>query len=147
MAQVRTGPGVGLRHPAPPPRASLPADRVSRVSFAADTRFSRASDAPQARPSVDSAYSAHSARGVPSRAFHSAYVPPVPPVPAYAAERERAISPTQTAGPLVLRPEDIRARMQGATGTAADDESGLDEVLPALSRKHPPPPPPSPTHR
>jgi hypothetical protein len=33
----------------------------------------------------------------------------------------------------MLRPEEIRARMRGGGGS---DESGLDEVLPALSCKH-----------
>jgi hypothetical protein len=132
MTQVRTGTGIGLRHPTAN-GSSLSinsAERVSRISFAADTRFSRTSTYVDPRPSVDS-----SRRGVPSRAFHSAYVPPVPPVnpdivSAYNEKTE--LSPRQAAGPLTLTPEDIRARMHGGPNA---DENGIDEVMPALSCK------------
>ena len=133
MTQVRTGTGVGLRYPA---AVNGSAERVSRVSFAADTRFSRSSTYTDSRPSVDS-----SRRGIPSRAFHSGYVPPVPVVrPEVVSqynekirEKEGELSPRQTAGPLMLMPDDIRAHMQGTNRPG--DESGIDEVMPALSCK------------
>jgi hypothetical protein len=136
MTQVRTGTGVGLRHPNASSISVNSAERVSRISFAADTRFSRTSTHTDARPSMDS-----SRRGVPSRAFHSAYVPPVPPmrpdvVSSYTTkEKDAELSPRQAAGPLTLTPEDIRARMHGGpnANSHSGTENGIDEVMPALS--------------
>ncbi|KAG6852841.1 hypothetical protein C0991_008659, partial [Blastosporella zonata] len=135
MQQVRTGTGVGLRHPAG--AAAFAAERqsrVSRVSFA-DT---------VGRPSGESRR---------TRAFHSAYVPPVPTrvsvypdgedeksvpeddVKTRKSESEESagthgtLSPRQNAGPLTLTPEDIRARIQGQ-GRSTNE---YDEVMPALS--------------
>lgn len=141
MAQIRR-PGVGPRGPI---SSTAGSDRVSRVSFAADTRFSRASTGDglgsRGRPSVDSRRA-----GVPSRAFHSAYIPPVP-LPSRRSEfipdsehnsgsdnedaRIGAMSPTQREGPLSLSAADIHARMNGTQGN--EPRPSIDEVYPALS--------------
>lgn len=134
MTQIRR-PGVGPRGPIPSTAGS---DRVSRVSFAADTRFSRTSTIDtRARPSVESRRA-----GVPSRSFHSAYIPPVP---ALRTDTDRngdsdseengsgAMSPTQREGPLALSAADIRARVQGLQNDDEEPRPSLDEVLPALS--------------
>lgn len=140
--------GVGLRNPNAISIAST--DRVSRVSFAADTRTSRVSFANDPRPSGESRR---------TRAFHSAYVPPVPSLPTgirgsadetqdngsddHSDADSPVMSPTQTAGPLTLTPEDIRARIASGHARAAaaatererQSESEMDEVMPALSSK------------
>ena len=146
MAQIRR-PGTGLRNAALA-EAIASGERVSRVSFAdtarvsrvsfADTaRVSRVSFAADPRPSTDSRRTVGTTRA--SRAFHSAYTPPVPSLPAAYSPKEKVqennpedvdvrLSPRQTAGPLTLSPEDIRARIQNG-----NDEA--DDVLPALASK------------
>ncbi|KAH8103230.1 hypothetical protein DFH11DRAFT_1734878 [Phellopilus nigrolimitatus] len=139
MAQIRTT-GVGLRGPIP---SAAGTTRVSRVSFAADTHFSRASTgdnlSSRGRPSADSRRT-----GVPSRAFHSAYIPPVP-LPLrqseYVADAEASagsdseevgsgmMSPTQREGPVDLSVDDIRARMENDGAP----RHSLDEMMPALN--------------
>ncbi|KAF8235389.1 hypothetical protein L208DRAFT_1422395 [Tricholoma matsutake] len=136
MTQVRTGTGIGLRYPAAANGSDLSlssTERISRISFAADTRFSRGSTHVDSRPSVES-----SRRGVPTRAFHSGYVPPVPAVrPEIVSvynekvkeketQQPEELSPRQTAGPLMLMPEEIRSRMQGSNKSGGD-ENGIDE--------------------
>ncbi|CDO72000.1 hypothetical protein BN946_scf184943.g35 [Trametes cinnabarina] len=107
MSQLR--PGI---------RASAFENRVSRVSFAADPR-----------PSTESR------RNRQSRAFHVGHVP-VPPLPNLQNSTESSsnsspiLSPVQTAGPLTLTAEDIRARMGGQE---AAPRPSVDEVMPALS--------------
>ncbi|KAM6500011.1 hypothetical protein JOM56_005519 [Amanita muscaria] len=120
MAQIRR-PGTGLRN------AAL-TTRVSRVSFANDPRQST-----ESRRTVGSSR--------PSRAFHSAYAPPVPALPPVYSPKEKltdevdgSLSPRQTAGPLTLSPEDIRARIQN--GKIDKDEDGIADVLPALTSKY-----------
>ena len=124
MSQIRR-PGVGPRGP-----ILSTGERVSRVSFAADTRFSRSSVA--TRPSGESRRA-----GVQSRAFHSSYIPPVPPVNVQSdsdSDPERAMSPTQKDGPLSLSADDIRARVRGLqTGDDSAPRPSIDEVIPALS--------------
>ena len=142
MGQIRRT-GVGLRGPVASTAGST--GRVSRVSFAADTRFSRASTgdalASRGRPSTESRRT-----GVPSRAFHSAYIPPVP-VPSrlseYIPDAETSnssdaeenntmiMSPTQRTGPLDLSVDEIRARMNG--DNQSESRPSLDAVLPALA--------------
>lgn len=135
MTQIRR-PGVGLRGPIASTADSN--TRVSRVSFAADTRFSRASSG----ANIDSAFarprpSGESRRaGVQSRAFHSAYIPPVPSRPSqYIPEDEivgaGTMSPTQRSGPLDLSVEDIQARMSGVVGY--DGRPSIDGLIPALT--------------
>ena len=97
-------------------RTSAFGERVSRVSFANDPRPS-----------------AESRRTVTSRAFHSAFTPPVPELPRQGSDGGQTpgrMSPTQTAGPLTLSPEDIRARFSGQKHNGS---TSVDEVMPALS--------------
>lgn len=113
MSQLRSGPRINT---------VSSGERVSRVSFAADTR-----------PSGESRRSQYNSRS--SRAFHVGHVPPVP-------TRETsgdanllspgAMSPTQAAGPLSLTVEDINARMNGQE---AASRPSMDEVFPALTCK------------
>ncbi|PAV14829.1 hypothetical protein PNOK_0938200 [Pyrrhoderma noxium] len=141
MAQIRR-PGVGLRGPLPSSAAGGDgAARVSRISFAADTRFSRASGGEglgsRGRPSTDSRRP-----NVPSRAFHSTYIPPVPSrLSEYVPEVDvnnldsdengsGMMSPTQRAGPLDLSTEDINARISHET---AGMSSLVDSMQPALA--------------
>lgn len=127
MSQVRTGTGIGLRNPA----TLSSTERVSRVSFAPDTRQSRASIA-DSRPSGESRR---------TRAFHSAYIPPVPALPDHAqddAEEDTSgsFSPRQTQGALTLTPEEIRARVTaGKTKNGSQDKNEFAEFMPALSSK------------
>ena len=108
MTQLRPG----LRNPI------ASGDRVSRVSFAADTR-----------PSGESRRSIYSRSSkVTSRAFHTGHVPPLPE----RQDSEGIMSPTQTAGPLSLTPEEIHARM---TGLEAAPRPSVDEMMPALARE------------
>lgn len=86
-------------------------ERVSRVSFAADTRPSG-----EARRSQ---YNAHS-----SRAFHTGHVPPLP-----TRQDSGELSPTQAQGPFSLSVEDINERMSGMDSA----HHGVDEMMPALS--------------
>ncbi|KAG6906500.1 hypothetical protein DXG01_013660 [Tephrocybe rancida] len=155
MKQVRTGTGVGLRHPGG--AAAFAAERQSRISRVSFT------DTSASRPSGESRR---------TRAFHSAYVPPVPTrndvvseaVSVYpdsevegttvgrrsedtgrrsadehrkgSEESARQLSPRQTTGPLTLTPEDIRARIHGRStpsSTSATESQEYDEVMPALS--------------
>jgi hypothetical protein len=102
MSQLRPG----LRAPAF-------GERVSRVSFAADTR-----------PSMEAR------RTVTSRAFHTAITAPVPKVPRQASDDSPTMSPMQKEGPLTLTPEDIRARI---SGQKHNENASVDEVMPALS--------------
>jgi hypothetical protein len=105
MSQLR--PGV---------RSSAFGERVSRVSFAADTR-----------PSSESR------RTVTSRAFHTSFVPPMPDLPrrpSHDSNSPGTMSPTQAQGPLTLTAEDIRARISGQQHLS---NPGVDEVMPALS--------------
>ena len=104
MSQLR--PGV---------RTSAFENRVSRVSFAADPR-----------PSTESRR---------TRAFHTGHVPPLPERQASTESSSNAspiMSPIQTAGPLSLTPEDIRAHMSGQESAP---RPSIDEVMPALARK------------
>ncbi|KAI0708750.1 hypothetical protein C8T65DRAFT_576210 [Cerioporus squamosus] len=117
-------------------RTSAFENRVSRVSFAADPRPRQ------------------------SRAFHSGHVPPLPERQYSTESSSNAspiLSPIQTAGPLSLTAEDIRARM---TGQESNARPSIDEVMPALSMMRngefeggellfqaPMPTPPSPTHQ
>ena len=130
MSQVRTGTGVGLRNPA----ALTSTERVSRVSFAPDTRQSRASIA-DSRPSGESRR---------TRAFHSAYIPPVPALPDHtqdnatddAEDTTASFSPRQTQGAMTLTPEDIRSRITASkTKNGSQDKSEFAEFMPALSSK------------
>jgi hypothetical protein len=79
------------------------ANRVSKVSFAADPRLSGR---------------------VTSRAYHNSYVPPVPP-----KQDTMDVDSTQREGPLDLTPEVIRARLSGHS----EPRNSVDEVMPALS--------------
>ncbi|TFK87247.1 hypothetical protein K466DRAFT_491184 [Polyporus arcularius HHB13444] len=122
-------------------RTSAFENRVSRVSFAADPR-----------PSVESR------RARQSRSFHNGYVPPLPERQYSTESSSNAspiLSPIQTAGPLSLTAEDIRARM---TGQEANARPSIDEMMPALSMMRngefeggellfQAPMPPSPTHQ
>ncbi|KAG5634365.1 hypothetical protein H0H81_002238 [Sphagnurus paluster] len=149
MTQVRTGTGVGLRHPGGAPAfAAERASRVSRVSFA-DTVGRPSGD--QSRPSGETRR---------TRAFHSSYIPPVPTrkdvvsnssvypdseiggVDEKDGQTDRDIkaasptlSPRQTTGPLTLTPDDIRARIQGHTPASQQEQQQdeYDAVMPALS--------------
>ncbi|KAF8639341.1 hypothetical protein AX17_001561 [Amanita inopinata Kibby_2008] len=138
MAQVRR-PGIGLRNAAFANTA--PVERVSRVSFADTTRVSRVSFADHPRPSTDSRRTGASRT---SRVMQSIYVPPVPSLPAAYSpiikdkfttkasdDVDGSLSPRQTAGPLTLTPEDIRARIQGNKVDSGEDD--IADVLPALS--------------
>ncbi|KIL63923.1 hypothetical protein M378DRAFT_163881 [Amanita muscaria Koide BX008] len=134
MAQIRR-PGTGLRNAALV-NSVASGERVSRVSFAETTRVSRVSFANDPRQSTESRRTVGSSR--PSRAFHSAYAPPVPALPPVYSPKEKltdevdgSLSPRQTAGPLTLSPEDIRARIQN--GKIDKDEDGIADVLPALT--------------
>jgi len=137
---IRSGTGVGLRNPnaLSTARNSTTSTRVSRVSFAPDPRVSRVSFA----ESTDSS----NRKNVSSRAFHSAYIPPVPALPdgitsVYIPDKPQekdkdSLSPRQTAGPLTLTPDDIKARIAAsASGRSHKGSvSALDvEMLPALS--------------
>ena len=126
ISTMRTGTGVGLRNPNALSQVRT-SERLSRVSFATDQpRVSRVSFADQPRPSTETRRT--------NRPFHSAYVPPVPSLP---MDRED-LSPKQTAGPLSLTPDDIKARIaaaaNGKTKNGSVSGSEFDEVLPALSR-------------
>ena len=98
MSQLRPG----LR------TSAVGVDRVSRVSFAVDTR-----------PSGESRRT--------TRAFHTGHVPPVPIL-----QDSSEMSPTQTAGPLPLTADDIRDQMSGQA------RPSMDDYMPALSSKSPP---------
>ncbi|KAI5120987.1 hypothetical protein M0805_000448 [Coniferiporia weirii] len=143
MAQIRTT-GVGLRGPIPSMAGG--AGRVSRVSFAADTRFSRVSVgdalAPRARPSAESRRS-----GVMSRAFHSAYIPPVPAISRLSEyvpdgeagaetdseeNRSGVVSPIQREGAHDLSVDEIHLRMSEMKSNSVPRLS-LGEAMPALS--------------
>ncbi|KAI0824357.1 hypothetical protein BC628DRAFT_1322877 [Trametes gibbosa] len=105
MSQLR--PGI---------RTSAFENRVSRVSFAADPRPSTESRRPRQ-----------------SRAFHVGHAPPLPerqPSTESSSNSSPILSPIQTAGPLSLTPEDIRARMAGQESAP---RPSIDEVMPALS--------------
>ncbi|KIP04644.1 hypothetical protein PHLGIDRAFT_25494 [Phlebiopsis gigantea 11061_1 CR5-6] len=102
MSELRSGPR---------PQVAT-GERVSRVSFAADTR-----------PSGESRRSQYNSRT--SRAFHTGHVPPLP-----MRQDSGELSPTQTHGPMSLSAEDINARMSGPETTSG---SSVDEVMPALS--------------
>lgn len=110
MTQLRSG----LRNPV------NTGERVSRVSFAADTRPSGESRRTQYRDSRVSRT---------SRAFHTGHVPPLPD--RQEASDHDTMSPTQTFGPLTLTAEDIQARMAGKEVP----RPSVDEVLPALASK------------
>ncbi|KAF8628775.1 hypothetical protein AX15_003731 [Amanita polypyramis BW_CC] len=140
MAQIRR-PGTGLRN-ATLANAIASEERVSRVSFADTARVSRVSFAADPRPSTESRRTVGtigSSRA--SRAFHSAYAPPVPSLPAVYTPKEKiqetlddmdaTLSPRQTAGPLTLSPDDIRARIQNSKVEKDDDD--MADVMPALS--------------
>ena len=98
MSQLRPG----LR------TSAVGSDRVSRVSFAVDTR-----------PSGESRRT--------TRAFHTGHVPPIPN-----RLDSSDMSPTQTAGPLPLTADDIRNQMSGQA------RPSMDDYMPALSSKSPP---------
>ena len=95
LSQMRTG--VGLRNPITP----ILTERVSRVSFAPDTRLSRASAA-DSRPSGESRR---------TRAFHTGYVPPLPDTRDPDDSDLGSLSPKQSQGALALTPDDIQARL------------------------------------
>lgn len=125
MSQLRSGP-----RPAP-----AFGERVSRVSFATDTR-----------PSTDR-------RTIISRAYHNAFVP------SRSDSDSDEMSPTQTQGPFSLSQEDINARVSGGDEvddympalslmrTGAEGPADADDFI--LSRPQPPalPTPPTPTHQ
>jgi hypothetical protein len=138
-SQLRTG--VGLRNPA----GLTSTERVSRVSFAPDTRPSSGrisfADTVHSRPSGESR------RGV-SRAFHTSVynadddmVPPVPALPAVASLKEKhereqddgSFSPRQREGALALTPEDIRARINASKKDGQEKENFAADLMPALS--------------
>jgi hypothetical protein len=144
ISQMRTG--VGLRSPGKTSVSS--SDRVSRVSFAPDTRVSRSSLA-DSRPSYESRPSGESRR---TRAFHVGYVPPVPSLPddlsligggGCGGSDMGSLSPRQSQGPLALTPDDIRTRIaankqpRSITPSEMSSNSGndIDEVMPALRSK------------
>lgn len=104
MSQLRSGPRPGVST----------GERVSRVSFAADTR-----------PSVESRRSQYTSRT--SRAFHVGHAPPLP-----TRQESGELSPTQTAGPFSLTAADITARMSGIDTLP---RASMDEVMPALTSK------------
>ena len=81
-------------------------ERVSRVSFAADTCTSRVSFIADPRPPGESYWMG---------TFHSAYIPPVPALPSddVSDDGSGSLSPRETQGPLTLTPEDIRAMING----------------------------------
>ncbi|VDB98078.1 unnamed protein product [Peniophora sp. CBMAI 1063] len=110
--------GTGLRNPAQ--TSAILAERVSRVSFAPDTR-----------PSMDSV----SRKSVASRAYHTAIVPPLPTRNDSANGSDTtgsgSMSPTQTQGAVPLSAEDIRARINAGNENAPVRPS-MDEVMPAL---------------
>ena len=110
MSQLRAGPRIN----------TVSGERVSRVSFAADTRPSGETRRSQ--------YSTSTSRT--SRAFHVGHVPPLPT--RQDSDNSDLLSPTQTAGPLSLTAEDISARM---SGQATAPRPSVDEVLPALTSK------------
>jgi len=85
--------------------SSLGVDRVSRVSFAADTR-----------PSGESRRA--------TRALHTGHVPPIP-----THQDSSELSPTQTTGALPLTADDIRDQMSGQA------RPSMDDYMPALSSK------------
>lgn len=87
-------------------RASAFGERISRVSFAPDTR-----------PSGEYRR---------TRAFQDNFE--VPPVPSIEVDATGMLSPTQTSGPMTLTAEDINARMNGQIGRPS-----MDEYMPALS--------------
>jgi len=93
MSQLRPG----LR------TSAVGADRISRVSFAVDTR-----------PSAESRRT--------TRAFHTGHVPPIP-----LRQDSSEMSPTQAAGPLPLTAGDIRDQMSGQA------RPSMDDYMPALS--------------
>ena len=134
VSQMRTG--VGPRSPGNP----ISTERVSRVSFAPDTRISRSSAA-DSRPSTESRR---------TRAFHVGYVPPVPSLPdtdtIYTTAADDSdtgsLSPRQSQGPLNLTPEDIRARIASnkrsrsiTPNEMSNSGNDIDEVMPALRSK------------
>ena len=85
--------------------SAIGVNRVSRVSFAVDTR-----------PSGESRRA--------TRAFHNGHVPPVP-----ARQDSSDLSPTQTAGPLPLTADDIHKQISGQA------RPSMDDYMPALSSK------------
>ncbi|KAF9652542.1 hypothetical protein BDM02DRAFT_3074580, partial [Thelephora ganbajun] len=93
MSQLRPG----LR------ASAVGVNRVSRVSFAIDTR-----------PSGESRRA--------TRALHTGHVPPLP-----TRQDSSELSPTQTAGPLPLTADDIRKQMSGQA------RPSMDDYMPALS--------------
>lgn len=95
MSQLRPGLRV----------SALGVNRVSRVSFAVDTR-----------PSGESRRT--------TRALHNGHVPPVP-----TRQDSSELSPTQTAGPLPLTVDDIHKQMSGQA------RPSIDDCMPALSSK------------
>jgi hypothetical protein len=95
MSQLRPG----LR------TSAVGVNRVSRVSFAVDTR-----------PSGESRRA--------TRAFHNGHVPPVP-----TRQDSSDLSPTQTTGPLPLTADDIHKQMSGQA------RPSMDDYMPALSSK------------
>lgn len=97
MSQLRPG----LR------TSAVGSDRVSRVSFAVDTR-----------PSGESRRT--------TRAFHTGHVPPIP-----TRMDSSDMSPTQTAGPLPLTSDDIHNQMSGQA------RPSMDDYMPALSSESP----------
>ena len=98
MSQLRPG----LR------ASAVGVNRVSRVSFAVDTR-----------PSGESRRT--------TRALHNGHVPPIP-----TRQDSSELSPTQTAGPLPLTADDIHKQMSGQA------RPSMDDYMPALSSKSSP---------
>lgn len=110
MSQLRSG----LRN-------QTAGERVSRISFAADTRPSGETRRSMYRDSRMSRT---------SRAFHTGHVPPLPD--RQNGEESGDMSPTQTNGPFTLTVEDIQARMAGED----NHRPSVDEVFPALTSKY-----------
>lgn len=103
---------------AAPAMAQLrPGARTSKYSATdRQSRTSRISFAPDTRPSSEFRR---------TRAFHTGHVPPLPDALMSPGE----LSPTQTAGPFSLSPDDIRTHMSGQDAS----RSSIDALAPALS--------------
>ncbi|CAE6429857.1 unnamed protein product [Rhizoctonia solani] len=94
-----------------------PSDRISRVSFAADSR-----------PSLGDSMRPAISHGTPTRAFHSAVYP----------SDDIELSPTQTNGPFSLSADEIRAKVaQGQEhGRYSADGELRDEILQMPAATH-----------
>ncbi|KAF8752856.1 Permeases of the major facilitator superfamily, partial [Rhizoctonia solani] len=120
-SSIGSGPEMGQIRPRA--LSSLtPSDRISRISFAGDSRPSMGDSM---RPAIS--------HGTPTRAFHSATL----------ASDDIEMSPTQASGPYSLSADEIRAKVaQGHEhGTPSVDGDLRDDILqmPAATRRTPAP--------